>query len=63
MCDCELVIDDAEGLYHYPRICKKCGQPWYSLHCPHDLHQRPCEHCGFVHEPESDMLSEERSDE
>jgi hypothetical protein len=47
-CDCEFDPDptDPDDDWHYRRTCQFCGRHWYGLHCPHDLIQNPCAHCG-----------------
>lgn len=50
-CECEFEPDPSDpedqGL-HFKRVCPSCGEVWFSLHCPHDGHQRPCPGCGYV---------------
>lgn len=54
LCECEFTpFDDGdeEESFHYKRRCSSCGGTWYSLHCPHDLNQKPCIKCGSINEP------------
>jgi hypothetical protein len=42
-CRCALVFD--EDLYHYPRVCRDCGEGYWSLHCEHDAVQGKAHAC------------------
>lgn len=62
MCDCQFdpnpdEEDEAtpETSWHYKRKCPACGGEWFGLHCPHELHQTPCPHCGVTPTPEPDV--------
>ena len=51
VCTCEFEDDpddpDEHGdPWHFRRVCPTCTKVWWSLHCVHDLIQRPCPDCG-----------------
>lgn len=66
MCDCQFTPDPndpdentPDTAWHYKRTCAACGVEWFGLHCPHDLRQNPCPHCGKVPTPEPDLKSKD----